>query len=114
LKRQKVWGDVLIVAINSDKSLSCLKCPKRPLSVEKKERNYFFFLKSVGYVVVFGERPPEKILSELRPDILVKGGDYRLSEIVGRKYVKKSLQVSFCKREIADRFDKFNSKPLWL
>lgn len=97
LEKAKSMGDVLIVAINSDKSLSCLKGPKRPLSAEKDRAKLLLSLKPVDYVVVFGERTPVKILSELRPDILVKGGDYKLSEIVGKKYVKKVYRFPFIK-----------------
>lgn len=82
-------GDVLIVAINSDKSLSCLKGPKRPLVGEKDRAKLLLALKPVDYVVVFGEQTPKEILSELMPDVLVKGGDYKLEDIVGREYVKK-------------------------
>ncbi|GHT35314.1 hypothetical protein AGMMS49592_5520 [Endomicrobiia bacterium] len=54
-------------------------------------------LKSVDYVVVFGEQTPKEILSELRPDVLVKGKDYKLSEIVGREYAKKVYRFNFIK-----------------
>ncbi|MDR1663008.1 MAG: adenylyltransferase/cytidyltransferase family protein [Endomicrobium sp.] len=89
LKKAKSMGDVLIVAINSDKSLRFLKGPKRPLVGEKDRAKFILSLKPVDYVVVFNEYTPEKILREIRPDILVKGGDYKLSEIIGREFVKK-------------------------
>jgi len=88
-EKAKSLGDILVVAINSDKSLSCLKGPKRPLVGEKDRAKLLLALKPVDYVVVFNEQTPHEILSELRPDILVKGGDYKLSEIVGREFVKK-------------------------
>lgn len=90
-------GDVLIVAINSDKSLSKLKGPKRPLVGEKDRAKLLLALKPVDYVVVFGEETPKEILSELRPDVLVKGGDYKLKDIVGREYVKKVYRFPFVK-----------------
>lgn len=95
--KAKSLGDVLIVAINSDKSLSCIKGPKRPLVNQKDRAKLILSLKPVDYVVVFGEQTPRKILSQLRPDILVKGGDYKLSEIVGREYVKKVYRFPFVK-----------------
>ncbi|MDR1244242.1 MAG: adenylyltransferase/cytidyltransferase family protein [Endomicrobium sp.] len=95
--KAKSLGDILIVAINSDKSLNCLKGPKRPLVNQKDRAKVILTLKPVDYVVVFGEQTPKKILSQLRPDILVKGGDYRLSEIVGREYVKKVYRFPFVK-----------------
>ncbi|MDR0820278.1 MAG: adenylyltransferase/cytidyltransferase family protein [Endomicrobium sp.] len=97
LEKAKSMGNVLIVAINSDKSSSRLKGPQRPLSGEKDRAKLLLSLKSVDYVVVFGEQTPKEILSELRPDILVKGGDYKLSEIVGREYVKKVCRFPFIK-----------------
>jgi D-beta-D-heptose 7-phosphate kinase/D-beta-D-heptose 1-phosphate adenosyltransferase len=96
-KKAKRMGDVLIVAINSDKSLNCLKGPKRPLVGQKDRAKLLLSLKCVDYVVVFNEHTPKEILSELRPDILVKGGDYKLSEIVGREFVKKVYRFPFVK-----------------
>lgn len=88
-EKAKSLGDVLVVAINSDKSLARLKGPKRPLVGEKDRAKLLLALKPVDYVVVFGEDTPKEILSELTPDILVKGGDYKLEDIIGREFVKK-------------------------
>jgi len=88
-EKARSLGDVLIVAINSDKSLKGLKGPKRPLVGEKDRAKLLLALKAVDYVVVFGEQTPYELLKELKPDILVKGGDYKLSEIIGREFVKK-------------------------
>jgi D-beta-D-heptose 7-phosphate kinase/D-beta-D-heptose 1-phosphate adenosyltransferase len=96
-KKAKSIGDVLIVAINSDKSLRCLKGPKRPLVGEKDRAKLLLSLKPVDYVVVFNEHTPKEILSEIRPDVLVKGGGYKLSEIVGRDSVKKVYRFPFVK-----------------
>jgi D-beta-D-heptose 7-phosphate kinase/D-beta-D-heptose 1-phosphate adenosyltransferase len=95
--KAKSLGDVLIVAINSDKSLSCLKGSKRPLVNQKDRTKLILYLKPVDFVVVFGEQTPKEILNQLRPDILVKGGDYKLSEIIGREYVKKVYRFPFVK-----------------
>jgi D-beta-D-heptose 7-phosphate kinase/D-beta-D-heptose 1-phosphate adenosyltransferase len=95
--KAKSLGDILIVAINSDKSLKCIKGPKRPLVNQKDRAKLILTLKPVDYVVIFGEQTPLEILRELRPDILVKGGDYRLSELVGREYVKKVYRFPFVK-----------------
>lgn len=96
-KKAKSMGDVLVVAINSDKSLRCLKGPKRPLVGEKDRAKLILSLKPVDYVIVFNEHTPKEILSEIRPDILVKGGDYKLSEIIGREFVKKVYRFPFVK-----------------
>ncbi|MDR1695163.1 MAG: adenylyltransferase/cytidyltransferase family protein [Endomicrobium sp.] len=96
-EKAKSMGDVLIVAINSDKSLSCLKGPKRPLVGEKDRAKLLLALKPVDYVVVFGEQTPYELLKEVRPDILVKGGDYKLQDIIGREFVKKVYRFPFVK-----------------
>jgi D-beta-D-heptose 7-phosphate kinase/D-beta-D-heptose 1-phosphate adenosyltransferase len=88
-KKAKALGDVLIVAINSDNSIKRLKGPKRPLIGQKDRAKLLLSLKYIDYVTIFNEQTPKKILSELRPDILIKGADYRLSQIVGKEYVKK-------------------------
>jgi D-beta-D-heptose 7-phosphate kinase/D-beta-D-heptose 1-phosphate adenosyltransferase len=98
-KKAKSMGDILIVAINSDKSLSCLKGPKRPLVSEKDRAKLLLSLKPIDYVIVFNEHSPKELLSELRPDVLVKGGDYKLTEIVGKEYVKKVYRFPFLKRK---------------
>jgi len=95
----KRLGDVLVVAINSDKSLGCLKSHKRPLVGEKDRAKVLLSLKSVDYVVVFNEQTPKEVLSELQPDILVKGGDYKRSEIIGREFVKKVCVFPFIKNK---------------
>jgi len=96
-EKAKSMGDVLIVAINSDKSLSCLKGPKRPLVGEKERAKLLLALKAVDYVVVFGEQTPYELLKEIKPDVLVKGGDYKLKDIIGREFVKKIYRFPFIK-----------------
>ena len=96
-EKAKSLGDVLIVAINSDKSLKGLKGPKRPLVCQKDRVQILLSLKSIDYVIVFSEPTPHKVLSLLRPDILVKGGDYKLSEVIGREFVKKVYLFPFLK-----------------
>jgi len=96
-EKAKSLGDVLIVAINSDKSLKCLKGEKRPLVNEKDRAKLLLALKPVDYVVVFGQQTPYELLKELRPDVLVKGGDYKLSDIIGREFVKKVYRYPFVK-----------------
>jgi D-beta-D-heptose 7-phosphate kinase/D-beta-D-heptose 1-phosphate adenosyltransferase len=111
-EKAKSLGDILIVGINSDASLKRLKGPKRPL-VPQAERAYVISaLKAVDFVAVFGEDTPAEIIKELGPDILVKGGDYKIDEIVGRQYVKKVVRVPLLKghstsgliKKIAERY----------
>lgn len=91
-KKARTYGDALIVAINSDASLKCLKGPKRPLVPQAKRAEVLAALEAVSYVVVFGEQTPAEIIRELLPDVLVKGGDYKLNEIVGREHVKRVVR----------------------
>lgn len=96
-KKAKSLGDILIVAINSDKSLAGLKGPKRPLVCQKDRTKILAALSYIDYVVVFGEQTPYKLLSNLKPDILVKGGDYKIEDIVGREFVKKVYRYPLVK-----------------
>lgn len=88
-QKAKTLGDILIVAINSDKSLAGLKGPKRPLVSQKDRTKLLAALTAIDYVVVFNEQTPFELLSKLKPDVLVKGGDYKIEDIIGREFVKK-------------------------
>ncbi len=88
LQRAKALGDVLVVGINSDASVRRLKGPSRPL-VPQEDRAYVLAsLAAVDYVSIFDEDTPLKLIQTLQPDILVKGGDYRIEDIVGRDVVE--------------------------
>lgn len=110
----KSLGDVLVVAINSDKSLKRLKGPNRPLVGQKARAQFLSALEPIDFVTIFGEDTPKEILRELEPDILVKGGDYKTSEIVGREYVKKVVRFPILKgqsttgliKKIVERYGK--------
>jgi rfaE bifunctional protein nucleotidyltransferase chain/domain len=95
--KARSYGDALIAAVNSDSSVKRLKGPKRPLVDEKSRCKLLAALESVDYVVVFKEDTPAEIIKQLKPDILIKGGDYKIDEIVGRKDVKKVVRFPFIK-----------------
>ena len=80
-------GDRLIVAINSDASVKRLKGPQRPINTVEERMAVIASLKSVDWVVSFEDDTPEQLLRELQPDILVKGGDYGVDEVVGADIV---------------------------
>ncbi len=81
-------GDILIVGLNSDDSVSRLKGPDRP-SVTQEDRAYILgALESVHYVTIFHEDTPEKLIKQIKPDCLVKGADYRPEEVVGKEFVE--------------------------
>ncbi len=81
-------GDRLIVAINSDASVSGLKGPTRPVVREQDRGRVLAALAAVDAVVVFGEPTPMRLIEALRPDVIVKGGDYTEETVVGAKEVR--------------------------
>ena len=80
-------GDVLIVGLNSDSSVKKLKGTKRPIQSEKKRSLAILETKLVHKVYIFHEETPLKMINAIKPDILVKGGDYDKNEIIGSKEV---------------------------
>ena len=87
LQKAKSLGDILIVAINSDASVRKLKGPSRPLQSEDDRARIMAALACVDYVTIFGEETPHSLILELKPTVLVKGGDYSVDTIVGAKEV---------------------------
>ena len=87
LDRARAEGDVLVVAVNSDASIRRLKGPERPLVSEADRTRVLAALDAVGAVVVFEDDTPLALIEALRPDVLVKGGDYAVSQIVGADWV---------------------------
>ncbi len=81
-------GDFLVVAINADASVSRLKGPGRPVNNQDDRARVLGAFESVGAVVVFEEDTPERLLEMLRPDVLVKGGDYSREGVVGGDFVE--------------------------
>lgn len=81
-------GDRLVLAINSDASVSALKGPSRPVVNEHARARVLAALAAVDAVVVFDEPTPLELMVALKPDVIVKGGDYVADEIVGAKEVK--------------------------
>ncbi len=88
LKKAKELGDVLIVGLNSDTSIRRIKGEKRPI-LEEVERSFIISnLKSVDYVTLFDEDTPKELIDTIIPDILVKGADWAIDNIVGRDVVE--------------------------
>lgn len=87
LNEAKAQGDVLIVAINSDASVRELKGPDRPINNETDRGNMLLNLKAVDCVQVFTEQTPLEIIKLIKPNILVKGGDWRPDQIVGSDFI---------------------------
>ncbi len=88
LNRAKALGDYLIVALNSDDSVRRLKGEGRPINKLEDRAFVVANLKAVDFVVSFEEDTPFEIISAIIPDVLVKGGDWKIDEIVGRDIVE--------------------------
>ncbi len=88
LSRAKEKGDILVVALNSDKSITSLKGTKRPLINQSDRLEIVASFEFVDYVVLFDEDTPGRIIKQVKPQILVKGGDYKIDDIVGKEFVE--------------------------
>ncbi|MCY4181345.1 MAG: D-glycero-beta-D-manno-heptose 1-phosphate adenylyltransferase, partial [Gammaproteobacteria bacterium] len=87
LDEARKLGDRLVVAVNDDASVARLKGPGRPINPLDRRLRVLAGLSAVDWVVIFSEDTPENLLRDLRPDVLVKGGDYTLGEVVGGELV---------------------------
>jgi len=90
LIKAKALGDILVVGLNSDQSVKRIKGEKRPILSENERAFIVSNLKPVDYVIFFNEDTPEKLISELIPDVLVKGADWPVDRIVGREIVEQN------------------------
>lgn len=89
-KEAKKQGDVLIVAVNDDFSVRKIKGPSRPIFPLEERLEILEALEEIDYLISFSEETPQKIIASLLPDVLVKGGDWRVEEVVGRREVEEA------------------------
>ena len=82
-------NNLLIVGLNSDASIKRLKGDSRPINDVESRITMLNYIKEVDYVIVFDDDTPEDLIKNIKPDILVKGGDYTYDNIVGRDYCKE-------------------------
>ena len=87
LSQAKDLGDILIIGLNSDKSVKKLKGNNRPINSFEDRAKLLAALKSVDLVIMFEEQTPENLIKDIIPDVLVKGGDYNIEDIVGYQTV---------------------------
>lgn len=87
LEQAKSLGDVLIVGINSDASVRELKGPTRPIQNENDRAEILASLKAVNHTVIFDEETPLQLIKQVKPNLLVKGGDWKIDQIVGSDFV---------------------------
>lgn len=90
LQKAKKLGDILIVGLNSDASVKRLKGTKRPINNQNDRAEVLSALECVDYVLIFNEDTPIEWLSEIKPNIHVKGGDYDMGKIIEKEIVEKN------------------------
>ena len=87
LEKAKKLGDVLVAGLNSDASVRRLKGKTRPLNKQQDRAKVLSALSCIDYITIFSETTPEKLIEKLKPDILVKGGDWKVKDIAGAPFV---------------------------
>jgi rfaE bifunctional protein nucleotidyltransferase chain/domain len=90
LRKAKEQGDVLIIGLNTDRSVKRIKGEERPVVSERERAEVLAALELVDYVVLFDEPDPLPLIAALKPDVLVKGADWPKSQIIGREIVEKN------------------------
>ena len=90
LEKAKSLGDILVVGVNSDRSVQSLKGPERPILPEEERAEILSGLECVDYITLFDELTPLELISSLQPHILVKGGNWAKETTVGREVVERS------------------------
>jgi len=88
LETSKTHCDILVVGLNSDRSVAKLKGSARPIQDELSRKTILIALKAVSLVVIFDEETPERLIEKVKPDIIVKGGDYNIENIIGADFVR--------------------------
>ncbi len=96
LKKAKKLGDILIVGLNSDKSVSKIK-PGRPVNRENRRAEVLEALYMVDYIAIFDEKTPYNLIKSLRPEVLVKGGDWEKGDIIGSDIAKETYSLPYIK-----------------
>lgn len=87
LEQAKSLGDILVVGINSDSSVKRLKGPTRPIQNENDRAEILASLKAVDHTIIFDEDTPLRLIQNVNPNLLVKGGDWKIDQIVGSDFV---------------------------
>lgn len=120
LERAKALGSKLIVGINSDRSVSSIKGPGRPLQDQDARRTVLMGLAAVDEVIIYDELTPEALIKQINPDILVKGADWKEDEIIGAdlvranggKVVSLPLKPGFSTSSIAEKMKEKVNEPV--
>jgi rfaE bifunctional protein nucleotidyltransferase chain/domain len=88
LSKAKSLGDILVIGLNSDSSVKKIKGKSRPIVSQKNRALLLAGLEAVDFVVIFNELTPARLIRAVRPDVLVKGGDWKKEKIVGAEFVE--------------------------
>ncbi|MEW6675176.1 MAG: D-glycero-beta-D-manno-heptose 1-phosphate adenylyltransferase [Nitrospirota bacterium] len=96
LKEAKALGDILVIGLNSDRSVSIIK-PERPINPQNQRAEILSSLEMVDYVTMFDEETPYELIKLLQPHILVKGGDWKKEDIVGSDIAKETYSLPYIK-----------------
>lgn len=110
LEKARAMGDFLVVGLNTDRSVTALKGPGRPVVPFQGRAALLSALAPVGLVIPFDEDTPARLISEVCPDVLVKGGDYSVENVVGAEFVLSNGG----RVEIVPLLDGFSSTGLLL
>ncbi len=120
LQEARSLGDLLVVGLNSDESVRAIKGLSRPIVPQGERAEVLSSLRAVDYVVIFNEPDPYNTIAAVKPDILVKGGDWTIDKIIGRDIVESGggrvctipfIEGASSTRIIEDIINKYNSKP---
>jgi len=119
LEKAKGFGDILVVGVNSDSSVRRIKGEKRPIMPQELRVKVLSALRPVDYVLLFEEETPIRLIEAIRPDVLVKGGDWELSRIVGREFVESyggevktvPIEVDISTSKIVERIVSLYCRP---
>lgn len=114
LERAKKLGTKLIVGINSDESVRQIKGKDRPLLKQEDRKAVLLALESVDEVIIFDDLTPERLIKKIKPDVLVKGGDWQTKEIIGADFVEQNggevhslpLKENFSTSKIVEKIQK--------
>jgi rfaE bifunctional protein nucleotidyltransferase chain/domain len=96
LREARTFGDLLVVGINSDRSVSIIK-PDRPVNSQDQRAEVLASLEMVDYVTIFDEETPYELIKSLQPDVLVKGGDWKKEDIIGSDIAKETHSLPYIK-----------------
>ena len=95
LQKARELGDLLVLGLNSDNSVKRLKGNDRPINNETDRAIVLSDLECINYISIFDEDTPLELIKIVKPDILVKGGDYKIEDVVGREFAKETVLIDF-------------------